>query len=137
MKQAITILDKLKVENSFLRKQFYENEKFVNNFDQCIDLCKRDFTYKLCLYDQASIKYAIVTIKMYHTECTDLPNHTDIVQFTEYIENDVIKQLPHNSIGIIPNFKYTKLNLNNAEYESYKFQDDIHFIKLKIPFVMD
>jgi len=101
------------------------------------------------LYEPSSTKYAIYTIKFDNSE-RDPIDFTDIVSFTEYIENDVVHRLPYDWVGLIPNYKYIVGNLQQFKidhenshvtetYSSYKgrhFRDEYH-VKVKIPFVMD
>jgi hypothetical protein len=130
------------------RKIFYEKEKIVRNYRECNELCKDESTYKLCLYQPSSEKYAISTIKIYIPECSSMVDYSDIIKFTDYIENGILKKLPYDCIGVIPNFKYVIgdekdfmerniKNLHKAYYDNTKNRySEYYLIELKIPFIM-
>jgi hypothetical protein len=134
----LTKSDEDEIKND--RKRFYDNERLMRNLDDCIQMCKTNSNYKLCSYDTTATKYAIASIKIYVTECSEIVDHTDIIRFNNYIENCEFKNLPYNCTGLIPNYKY--IVGDNAQFEknNYKtFNKDYSYylIDLKIPFIMD
>lgn len=125
------------------RKLFYDKERLNRNYNECVELCKHDcFTYQLYSYEETSTKYAIATIKIYVPECSKIVDYTDIIKFNKYMENGLIKELPYNSVGLIPNYKY--VIGDNVQFETLNFNklcrngyDEHYLIDLQIPFVRD
>jgi len=136
MEKALQNLQLLTLQHNNIRKIFYDNEKLIRNYNECIQLCNQDTIYKLCLFEETSTSYAVVTIKIYEHECSEIVDYTNIIQFTTYIENDTLKELPYNRIGIIPNYKYVVGDNNLFKNINYnKRENDYYLIELKIPFI--
>ena len=138
MKKAIEFLNLLTIKHNQLSKSFYDNKNLITNYNTCIESCKRD-NYKLCLFEETSTNYATATIKIYIPECSQIQDYTNIISFTDYIdENNSLKKLPYNCIGVIPNYKYVIGDIKVFENTNYyKRQRDYYIIDLKIPFIMD
>ena len=138
MEKAIQTLQSLTTINDHLRKTLYDNEKLLKNYKECIQLCKHNMSYKLCIFEETSTKYANATIKIYVPECSNFIDYANTIRFTDYIENGTLKKLPYNCVGIIPNYKYVIGDNNLFETNnSDKRKDDYYSIELSIPFVMD
>jgi len=139
MKKALE--DLTKITTNYLQQNIIisREKKLMDNYNECISLCKQQSNYKLCLYDTNSTKYAIVAIKIEVPECSEIRDYTDIIRFNTYLENGEIKKLPYNYTGLIPNYKYTigdnnmfEINNKNAlRYAGY------YLINLEIPFTID
>ena len=139
MNAAIQHLHTLTADYNDIGNTFYNKEKTIRNYNDCINLCKRDLSYKLCTYNQMSSKYAIATIKIYMPECSEIPNYTDIIKFQHYIENGSIKKLPYDWVGVIPNYVYIigDNGLFQNKHSDQLQNDNCYLIELQIPFTLD
>lgn len=138
---AKQILQSLKNDNNYCRQTFNEQNRLIRNYDTCMSYCKSS-DYIFCLYDTSSSKYAIKTIQIYEPECSEIRDFTDVITFTEYIENGEIKKLPYNCRGVIPNFKYVigdEKTFENNHRSCYHrgHHNNYYLIDVRIPFVMD
>ncbi len=145
METAKQILQSLKYTNQQVNKTMNEQKKLIRNYEHCMSYCKSS-DYILCLFDTTSSKYAIATIKIYIPECSQIMDFTDVITFTDYMENNEIKQLPYNRCGIIPNYKY---EIGDARTFENNHQSCLHqgnpgnryegyyLIDIRIPFVTD
>lgn len=144
MERAIIALDTLRKGHRTTKKDFYRSEKLMKNYEHCIQLCKTNLSYLLCHYTDflTTTKRAIVNIKIDVPECSEIIDYTDIIYFTEFIENDVVKKLPHGCTGVIPNFTYVIGDMAAFEKEHSAFlvrsnYSEYYSLDLNIPFIMD
>ena len=73
--------------------------------------------------------------------------YSNIIKFDKYIENGILKYMPKNCYGLIPNYTYYVGNERQFEIDHVKDQMQqpdpsggsyIHYkIDLQIPFIMD
>lgn len=137
MEQAKYVLETLKEKHRQESISFYNDEKLIRNFEICMNLCKDEFTYMLCLQNNNSTKYALTSIRIDIPECSELKDFRDIVYFTTYEDNGEIKSLPSERIGVIPNYVYPIGNPTLFENKHIANKRGNHYsIELKIPFTM-
>jgi hypothetical protein len=139
MERALLKFEEIKDREASARKIFYILTKLKENYESCINQCKRNSNNVMCLYDQTSTTYAVTSIKIYEPECSEFQDYTDVISFATTLENDVQIPFPNGKRGLIPNFKYVigdpqifrqKHVLHSNSGEGY------YLITLKIPFVM-
>jgi len=105
-----------------------------------ITSCENNYNFnKICFYNPFSTKFAIATIKIYELECSEYHDFRDVVSFTEYIEDDVIKQFPYKGIGFIPNYTFIignerQFETTYKEYRQWRPYDTYYNIPVRIPF---
>lgn len=133
-------LNELIVKHNFEKKQFYDDELLIQKYELCIKMCKEKIDYKLCMYDPNSTKYAIAEINIIVPECSEIVDYKQVIRFTDYLENDEIKKLPNNYVGLIPNYQYIiddTFEQNNANSLRKSTYGDYYLIQVRVPFIMD
>lgn len=125
-------INELRNDVYHLRKALNAKERILNNYNSCEQMCKQNNDYKLCLHDETATCYAIATLTIYLPECSSIPDHTDIIRFKEYVENNEVKPM----YGLIPNFTY-KIGNQEQFMQSHVLHDGQYYvIPLHIPFVL-
>lgn len=144
MEKAFKQLDRLRKQYEPIKNKSYRIEKIIKNYYEGIELCKNNSKYKLCLYEGLldCTKLAIVNIKIYVPECSEIVDYTDIIRFKDYIEDGVVKQFSNGCNGVIPNYRYIVGDKSTFEKINSSFlvksdYGDYYSIDLEIPFIMD
>jgi hypothetical protein len=137
MEKALVEFEQIKNAEANARKTLYEIQKLRENYDYCINQCKRNNDYVLCLYDETSTIFAITTIKIYEPACSNIKDYTNVISFETIMENDVLLPFPNHQHGLIPNYKYV-IGDPQIFYENHVFhsRDEYYLVDLKIPIVM-
>lgn len=62
-----------------------------------------------------------------------MPEFSDIITFKNYVKNGVLKKLPYDHVGVIPNYKY-EIGDNNLFEKNNKnaLNGEYYLIELKI-----
>lgn len=145
---AVEQYDELLKSSSHEARELNYKNQAIAYYQQCIDACKKMSNYKLCLYDPNSTTYTVINIRINVPDMSDMFDYANIIKFTEYYEDGILKSFPNNAIGLIPNYRYIvgdneQFKQNNREslHEIKTTKDlgysEYYLISVNVPFVTD